>query len=119
MKIAIPTRGNEVDDHFGHCEMCLVNKAVTDKAWLSTPYKMATFRSKIEKLNVYVTEINDAVKIEIKCEPDINISDFSIRLTQKPEKITIETGKYKTYSSKGIYYISFTAINNQLLKLKF
>jgi len=97
----------------------LVNKAVTDKAWLTTPYKMATFRSKIEKLNVFVTESKDAVKIEIECEPGINISDFSIRLKQQPKKITLETGKYKTYTSKGNYYVSFTAINNQILKMKF
>lgn len=24
MKVAVPTRGNEVDDHFGHCEMYTV-----------------------------------------------------------------------------------------------
>ena len=30
-KIAVPTRGNAVDDHFGHCEMYTVFTIVDDK----------------------------------------------------------------------------------------
>lgn len=42
MKIAIPTRGNVVDDHFGHCEMYTVfnideNKKIISSAILPSP----------------------------------------------------------------------------------
>jgi predicted Fe-Mo cluster-binding NifX family protein len=42
MKIAVPTRGNVVDDHFGHCEMYTVfnvdeNKKIISSAILPSP----------------------------------------------------------------------------------
>ena len=42
MKIAVPTRGNEVDDHFGHCEAYTVftideNKIITGTEILPSP----------------------------------------------------------------------------------
>ena len=42
MKIAIPTRNNEVDDHFGHCEAYTVltigeNKNVVNVETLPSP----------------------------------------------------------------------------------
>lgn len=42
MKIAVPTRGNVVDDHFGHCEMYTIftiddNKAIESAETLPSP----------------------------------------------------------------------------------
>lgn len=42
MKIAVPTRGNVVDDHFGHCEMYTVftigdNKVIENTETLPSP----------------------------------------------------------------------------------
>lgn len=42
MKIAIPTRNNVVDDHFGHCEFYTIytigeNKSITNKEILPSP----------------------------------------------------------------------------------
>lgn len=43
MKIAVPTRGNQVDDHFGHCEMYTVftmdekNKSILNTEILPSP----------------------------------------------------------------------------------
>ena len=42
MKVAVPTRGNEVDDHFGHCEMYTVfnideNNKIISSAILPSP----------------------------------------------------------------------------------
>jgi predicted Fe-Mo cluster-binding NifX family protein len=42
MKIAVPTRGNEVDSHFGHCEVYTIfsldeNKQVIQKEILPSP----------------------------------------------------------------------------------
>ena len=42
MKVAVPTRGNEVDDHFGHCEAYTVftigeNKKIIDSEMLPSP----------------------------------------------------------------------------------
>jgi predicted Fe-Mo cluster-binding NifX family protein len=42
MKVAVPTRGNVVDDHFGHCEMYTVftidqNKGIAHKEIVPSP----------------------------------------------------------------------------------
>lgn len=41
MKIAVPTRGNSVDDHFGHCEMysiyTIYEKKIFEKETLPSP----------------------------------------------------------------------------------
>lgn len=42
MKVAVPTRGNEVDDHFGHCEAYTVftideNNRIIDSELLPSP----------------------------------------------------------------------------------
>jgi hypothetical protein len=91
----------------------LIDTVTKDNAWLTTIEDIATRWNQIDKLQLKYSGSNKHIHITPHLEELDTIKGLTVKLYEKPKKITCKLGNSYTKSDKNCWYVVFDAYNNQ------
>lgn len=97
----------------------LLEKVKKDKAWITTPMEIVSFRSNLETMVFKVTEFKNKSKITITCPENIKLRGVTLQLSQKPAKVRVKYGTSKLQKSGNQYFLILDAKNNQVAEVEY